>query len=468
MMIATLLEPDLEQLRAAMTELDPIADAYEVRFDAFTKPVDAAAIRGLTTKPLVGTVRRPGDGGTFAGEEHERLEILESCLRHGFEHIDVEGPTTVPGPEEQMIRSRHEFRATPSLGTVVRMADEIGRNGAMFKFAAKTQSFADTLVLLTACRRLQAKGQRFAIMGLGEFPRALTHLFGAHFIYGGGRTNAPGQPRLAEIRHKLEHWGNPAPASTLYAVVGDPIAQSLSPRMHNAALRHDEADAVYGALRVTSGLELQMLLERANDLALRGLSVTTPLKDAAFELVKTRSPQAERAEAVNAIRIVEGETFGHNTDGLGAALVLARLAKKGDHVLVAGTGGAARAVAGALDGFDVTVAGRNGERLRHLETRLGVQTTTLASVDASLDDFDVLVNATRVDEPLAINGFHGALFDLHYRTTATPWQTIAAANNLPFAGGLDLLLEQGCLAYEFWTQRKAPRDVMARALGVAA
>lgn len=466
MMIATLLEPDLEQLQAAIKELEPVADAYEIRFDACTSAVDPAEIRKMTTRTLVGTVRRPGDGGTFTGEEHQRLELLEKCLENGFEHVDVEGPTTVPGPEEQMIRSRHEFRATPSLGSMIRMADEIGRNGAMFKFAAKTQSLADTLVLLSACRRLQQKGQRFAIMGLGEFPRALTHLLGAHFVYGGGRSNAPGQPRLLEIHETLAHWGTPNPASTLYLVTGDPVAQSLSPKMHNAAFRHDEADSAYGALRVTSGLELQMLLGRANDLGLRGLSVTTPLKDAAFELVKSCSPEAERAEAVNAIRINDGQAIGHNTDGLGAKAVVSRLVKPGSRVLVAGTGGAARAVASALDGFDVTVAGRNGERLRHLENRLRVKTTTLASVDASLDDFDALVNATRVDEPLAINGYHGALFDLHYRAAPTPWQLLAEKNGQPFAGGRQLLLEQGLLAYEFWTGRKAPREPMAAALDV--
>ncbi len=468
MMIATLLEPDLEHLKAAITELDAVADAYEIRFDACTGPVSPAALRALTTKPLVGTVRRPGDGGNFTGAEHDRLQILEDCLQNGFEHIDVEGPTTVPGPEERMIRSRHEFRATPSLGTILRMADEITRNGALFKFAAKTQSLADTLILLAACRRLQQQGRRFAIMGLGEFPRALTQLLGAHFVYGGGRTNAPGQPALRDVRQTLAHWGNPAPAGTLYLVAGDPVTHSLSPKMHNAAFQHDQADAVYGSLRITSGLELQMLLERANDLTLGGLSITTPLKDAAFDLVQSKSPEAERAEAVNAIRIDDGQAVGHNTDGLGARAVLSRLAKPGARVLVAGTGGAARAVAGSLAGYEVTVAGRNGEQLRRLATRLALATTTLTGINASVDEFDVLVNATRVDDPVPINGYRGALFDLHYRDGATSWSQAAMKNELPFAGGRELLLEQGCLAYEFWTKRKAPRTVMATALGVAA
>lgn len=468
MMIATLLEPDLEHLKAAITELDPVADAYEVRFDACTQPVLPSALRTLTTKPLVGTVRRPGDGGNFTGAEHDRLQILEDCLQNGFQYIDVEGPTTVPGPEEQMIRSRHELRATPSLGSILRMADEITRNGALFKFAAKTQSLADTIVLLTACRRLQGSHRRFAIMGLGEFPRALTQLLGAHLLYGGGRTNAPGQPALRELRETLERWGNPKPATSLYLVAGDPILHSLSPKMHNAAFQHDQADASYGSLRITSGLELQMLLERSDDLTLRGLSITTPLKDAAFHVVQSKSPEAERAEAVNAIRIDNGQAIGHNTDGLGARAVLSRLAKPGARVLVAGTGGAARAVAGSLAGYDVTVAGRNGEQLRRLATRLDLATTTLAGINASLDEFDVLVNATRVDDPVPINGYHGALFDLLYRDGATSWSQTAMKNDLPFAGGRELLLEQGCLAYEFWTQRRPPRTVMAAALGVPA
>jgi 3-dehydroquinate dehydratase / shikimate dehydrogenase len=467
MMLATLLEPDLEQLKAAIDELSPVADAFEIRFDALAKKVDPKAVRGLTTKTLVGTVRRPADGGTFAGEEHDRLALLEACIAAGFEFVDVEGPTTVPGPEEQMIRSRHEFRATPSLASILRMADEITRNGAMFKFASKTQAFADILVLLTACRRLQKEKKRFAIMGLGEFPRPLTALLGATFVYGGGRTNAPGQPSLREIDGQLKHWGSPKAAPDLYLVVGDPIDHSLSPRMHNAAFRHDGADAAYGALR-TSGVELQMLLEHASDLGVRGLSVTTPLKDPAFDLVKTRTPQAERARAVNSIRIQGDEIVGHNTDGLGARVVLSKLVEPGAHVLIAGTGGAARAIAASLDGFHVTIAGRNDQKLRQLAHELGISTDTFAGASVSLDDYDVLVNATRAADPIPIETYRGALFDLRYGPDKTPWQRQARSARLPFAGGRELLLEQGILAYEFWTGRPAPREAMAKAVEATA
>lgn len=467
MMIATLLEPELERIKDAIDELAPIADAYEIRFDACPRPPDPAAIRSMTDRVLVGTVRRPADGGQFVGPEEERLRILERCLESGFQYVDVEGPTMVPAPDERLIRSRHEFRGTPSLGSILRLADETGRNGAVFKFAAKTQSFGDQLVLLQACRSLRGQSRPFAIMGLGEFPRALSHVLGARFVYGGGRTNAPGQPALAEIRATLEHWGNPGPAEDLFLVVGDPIAQSLSPRMHNAAFREQKADASYGALRVSTSLDLQMLLERAADLGIRGLSVTTPLKDAAFQLVKTRSPEAERARAVNAVRFDGEDEVGHNTDGLGARIVITRMVAPGAHVLVAGTGGAARAIAASLAGFDVTVAGRNDDKLRQVAHELGVATTTLAGAGVSLDEFDVVVNATRVGEPLPINGYGGALFDLHYGTEATPWQLRAKESGSPFAGGRELLLEQGVLAYEFWTGRKAPRETMATSLGVA-
>lgn len=464
MKVATLLEPGLEQIRTVMSSLDNVADAFEVRLDALKAPVQPSRIRALSGKPLIGTVRRAADGGQYAGPEHDRLALLERCLEAGFEFVDVEEGTAVAAPDERVIRSRHDFRRTPPREEILRRAEESTRNGAAFKLAAKTRSFADTLALLAAGHELRRRGIPFAVMGLGGFPRALASLYGPRFLYGGGRTNAPGQPALADIVQELTHWGNPAPADQVYLVVGDPVDHSLSPRIHNAAFRHDGIPAAYAALRVQSAVELKALLAKAPELGVGGLSVTTPLKDAALELSTKRTPEADRARAVNCVRLRGGAVEGHNTDGLGARRIVERLLPGRGAVLVAGTGGAARALLAALDGFRVTVAGRDAQRLREVGRAYGVETLRLRDAEPGRQSFDLVINATRVPEPIPLGGFGGALFDLRYNSLPTAWEQAARSRRLKFAGGRELLLEQGMLAYEFWTGRAAPREAMVHAL----
>ena len=465
MMVCTLLEPRLDELKDAIRELDPLADAFEIRLDALTEDTDPRAIRRLTTKPLIATCRRTTENGAFNGPEHDRLAMLETCIHAGFEYADVEGPTTLPAPEERLIRSRHEKRATPSVATIVRMAQESGRNGALFKFAAPTHSFADVLTMLSAARQLSSEHRRFALMGLGDFPRALLHLWGSAFTYGGGRTTAPGQPPLEEIRRTLTHWGAPSAARNPYLVVGDPVHHSLSPRIHNAGFRLLGLDAAYGALRVPTGLELQMLLEAAPRIGLAGLSVTTPLKDAAFENCERRTPEEEAAHAVNCIRLEPEGPIGHNTDGLGARRVVEELLPNTHgRILLAGTGGAARAIASQLKGQDLTIAGRRDEHLAPLAERFGARAVPLLVAAANLRDYDLIINATRSLEPFPVHGYQGALFDLHYEAARTPWERYATESHLPAAGGRELLLEQGVAAFEFWTGKTAPADEMRKAL----
>lgn len=102
MMVATLLEPRLADLRAAIQSLDDPADAFEVRFDALQEPVPPADIAKLTRKPLIATARRPADGGNYRGSETQRLQLLESCLNAGFRYVDVEAGTSLPVDEERL------------------------------------------------------------------------------------------------------------------------------------------------------------------------------------------------------------------------------------------------------------------------------------------------------------------------------------------------------------------------------
>jgi len=470
MMVGTVLDASLAQVGRTLREHAADADAFEIRLDALDADVDLAHLRALTEKPLVATFRRKADGGQTKVDEAVRLARVAQAHEAGFDLVDLEEDAAADVPPAHVVRSHHDFSGTPSTDDLVRRGRALGAQGAHAKIACKCAGLDDAIKILSAQRHLVHAGITSSLMGMGPaFPRPLAHLVGAAFVYGGARSNAPGQPSLRESVATLRHWGMPRPGADLYLVLGHPIHHSLSPRLHNAAFAAAGVDAAYGALDMAKGDGLRVLLQAAPALALRGLSVTAPLKGAAYDAATQHTPEARRARAANCLRVRDGLVEAHNTDGIGATKVLARLVpNRRARVLLLGTGGAARGLLAGVDGADLVVAGRTPADLRAIENEFSVGAVALDQAAQYLDRYDVLVNATTVHEPLPINGFRGALFDLQYGAEPTAWERHAQDARLPFAGGRELLLEQAVPAFEYWTGRPGPRDAMARALEVAA
>lgn len=465
-MVATVLDASLAQVGRTLREHAADADVFEIRLDALDGDVELAAVRALTEKPLLATFRRKADGGQAKVEEAVRLARLAKAHEAGFDLVDLEEDAAADVPPAHLVRSHHDFSGTPSAEELVRRGRALGTQGAHAKIACKCAGLSDALTILSAQRQLVNAGRTSSLMGMGPaFPRPMAHLVGAAFVYGGARSNAPGQPSLRDTIATLRHWGMPRPGADLYLVVGHPIHHSLSPRLQNAGLAAAGVDAAYGALDVAEADDLRLLLKAAPGLALRGLSVTAPLKGAAYDAATASTPEARRAKAANCLRIRDGVVEAHNTDGIGATKVLARLVpNRRPRVLLVGTGGAARGLLAGVETADLVVAGRTPADLRAIENEFNVGAVSLEQAAQYLDRYDVLVNATTAQDPLPINGFRGALFDLQYGAEPTTWERKAQDARLAFAGGRELLLEQAVPAFEYWTGRPAPRDAMARAL----
>lgn len=472
MIVVTLLESGLAGLRTAISEYDDVADAFEVRLDAMSEPVAPDAVRALTDKPLLAACRRPDDGGTWRGDEAERRQRLAACLAAGFDYVDVEPDAQMDAAEDRLIRSHHDFDATPPSDELVHRMRSLATGGAVAKSASRVRDFGDTLQILCACRQLQRDGVAYAAMGLGDFPRPLLPLFGARFVYGGGRRNAPGQPNARAIAARLRHWGDPGPAGDLYLVVGSPIAHSLSPRIHNAAFRAHEVDASYAAIEIDGARDLGRLLRSAGRLGLRGLSVTAPLKPAAYRLADATTPEADAAGTANTLRIEDGDKVtAHNTDGLGARDVLeSRFDPLGrdTRIMILGAGGAASGLLASLRDRNVSVAARREAARGEIEQAFGVQTLTMDEAAKRLSAFDLVVNATSVQDPVPLGAYRGGLFDLHYGAEPTVWHRHAETHNAPFAGGFDLLVAQGRRAFAFWTGMEPDEATMRQGVEVSA
>lgn len=272
----------------------------------------------------------------------------------------------------------------------------------------------------------------------------------------------------------------PAAGSRRLGVIGDPVAHSLSPAIHGAALAALGVDASYARWQTPApGLPARVAGLRAADVL--GANVTVPHKLAVMAHLDAVSPLARRAGAVNTVVHRDGRLTGDNTDvaGFVASLGEACPDAGGRAALVLGAGGAARAVVLALEQLGVgriAVANRDPERARRLADDLAPTPVRPVAADAAtlgreLPPATLVVNATSAgwrpgEAPLPLDLLDrlapGAfVVDLTYRDTAL----LAAARDRGLAAldGLGMLVHQGARSLELWLGRPAPVAVMRAA-----
>lgn len=278
----------------------------------------------------------------------------------------------------------------------------------------------------------------------------------------------------------------PIDANTrLCAVIGRPVAHSLSPAMHNAAFDAAGLNYVYLAFEVA---DVAACLTGMRALpGFRGLSVTIPHKLAVMEHLDEIDALARRVGSVNTIINDNGRLIGTTTDGLGTlrAFEDAGVPLKGQRVLFLGSGGAVRSVAFAFAEqaapAEIRLLGRSREKVDalaaavHEASGVPVAAGTLeTSLEAALAECDIVVQGTSV-------GMHGhdegtslvpaawlrpgqAVFDMVYRPLKTRLIADAEGKGCRVILGLEMLVNQAVLQFEAWTGTPAPQDVMRDAL----
>jgi shikimate dehydrogenase len=263
----------------------------------------------------------------------------------------------------------------------------------------------------------------------------------------------------------------------LLTVIGDPVAHSLSPVMHNAAFRALGLDAVYVALHVppaslTTVLEMQRATGGAGN-------VTVPHKEAVEGYVTRKTDICARVGACNTFWTEDGVLVGDNTDvfGVSAALDGLGVNRKGGRWLVIGTGGSARAVAITAGERDATLWVRSRDARRAADfavwaTSRGVHT----EVASGPVEIDVAINATPLGlaghDPLPIDVNHipgvRTALDLVYTSVETRWVHALRERGIEAADGREMLVQQGAAAFaRFFADVAAPVEVMRAAVGRA-
>jgi shikimate dehydrogenase len=275
-------------------------------------------------------------------------------------------------------------------------------------------------------------------------------------------------------------------SAALYAVLGDPVAHSLSPTMQEAGFQAAGLNARYIRLHVTLE-ELPAAIIRLKALNFRGWNCTIPHKESMFQLVDQVSPSARQAGAVNTVINDQGVLTGHSTDAEGFLNAIQEefsTPLRDLRVMILGTGGAGRSLAqlcASAPCRHLTLVNRTPARAQELAEHLGLSADHLTilpwdenHIAEKLVQTDLLINATSVglqpDQAPVLSpqllSSHLLVYDTIYRPT--PLLEAARAAGARGAGGLSMLLYQGAASFSIWTGRPAPVAAMRQALGQAA
>jgi len=447
------------------------ADLVEVRLDGVADPDAAGAIRG-SHLPVLVTCRPVWEGGLWDGGEEARARLLLDALAHGAALVDIEwrAPSRdrlLAAAASRTVLSLHDFAAVPAdlPATARAMA---AHTPGLVKLAVRARRLGDVVPLLGIAASLGGDN-RLVLVAMGT-PGVVTRVAAARF--GSAMTYAGSGVELGQVpASRLVHeYGirRITPATAVLGVVGRPIAHSVSPAMHNAALQAAGLDAVYVPLEAESWTDFEAL---AGSLDIRAASVTAPFKREAWQACRVTDDAASRAGAVNTLRRAgDGGWIGCNTDVEGFLDPLRAELRPGRRVTVIGAGGAARSVAMALSAEPVvlTVRARRLGAAREIAALAGGQAGRLPVPPGS---WDVLVNATPVGtwpevtaspvDPPVLTG--GLVYDLVYNPAETSLLRAARAAGCETIGGLEMLVAQGARQFTWWTGRPAPVGVMRAA-----
>ena len=472
----------------------------ELRLDFLAKAPDFKRLLDNKPCPMVATVRRPQEGGRWSGTEEARLTLIRQAIVAGFDWVDLEtdiADNVRRFKDVQRIVSYHNMREVPAdLEKIYQRM--CGQDADVIKLAVRAQHPKDNVRVLNLLRRSPKPTLAFCMGDLGTPSRILGARFGAPFTYAAfnkERGIAPGLLSFAEMR-RMYHYDQINANTKVFAVIGDPVAHSLSPLVHNLAFRQLGINAVYVPFRVPRP-DLADTLKAFMDVPVQGYSVTIPHKEEAAELAKHKDESVVRAKAANTL-IRSGDDFsGYNTDYQAvidtlrtylptsvsnpdaepSKAVVATLPEpatlQSKVVLVLGAGGIARAVAHALraEGCLVSVANRTSERGTALAEEVGGRHVEWQGRHSVL--CDVVINCTsvgmhpHVDEtPLHPSFLKPGLvvFDTVYTPETTLLVKEARARGCHVITGVELFVRQAAQQFKLFTQRDAPVEVMRKAV----
>jgi shikimate dehydrogenase len=263
-------------------------------------------------------------------------------------------------------------------------------------------------------------------------------------------------------------------------LIGHPIEHSMSPIMWNPALQELELDYVYVAFDVLPG-NLKRAINSMRALGIIGMNVTLPHKEAVIQYLDEIDPIAEKMGAINTIKNEDGILKAKNTDAEGARRSLIEIGCEisGKNIIILGSGGVSRSIAYTLAEEANKIVLTDSIEDRAIAVAKDIKNNMKVDIEGKLnipnlikDDItnaDILINTTPIgmhpkvlESPVSKDLLHSDLFvfDVVYNPLETRLMREASELGCSALGGLDMLVNQGVLAFEWWINKKPNKGLM--------
>jgi shikimate 5-dehydrogenase/3-dehydroquinate dehydratase len=483
--IASLPSTNLEEARRdASRAADAGADVAEIRFDRWS-PSERRRARELVPSPLplLATLRSSAEGGGGPDDAAARQAWREEILALPFAWVDLEFErdlaSTLPHDATRTWVVSSHFPAGTAMRAVHLRLAATAPVPSISKVVVPA-SVGETLRGLLPELPPLGEGRRIVHTTgpSGPLLRAWARRLGFAAVYGS-------LPRSATAVAPVEASQIPVdrlrrvlpkdPSPPWFAVVGRPIAHSRSPDLHHFWMDAEGRSGLYVALEFESDQELAESLPVLADGGLRGLNVTHPFKDAALRLATRAGPGPEVCGCANTLTFDGGEIAAENTDLIAVLRRLDELREdgrwNGHDLVVAGTGGAARAALAAAQhlGIRPVVVGRNPDHVQYLVQRFGGSAGTASSSAPT----SVLIHATPVGRkgsgPLHVPlgpwlGERTHLVDFVYRAEESHLPDLAHRHGATYEDGSRLLAYAAAASYEIWWGHRPSSELIEAAL----
>ncbi len=431
----------------------------------------------------------------------EKVALLKEAIDLGADFVDIElakGRAIINeiqsfsvkhGGKTKIIVSYHNLKNTPALAELKKIFHQCAKfKPAIVKIVTTAKTIEDNLVMLNLIPYAKERSQKIISLCMGDkggISRAIAPFLGNYLSFAALKQegqSAPGQftvggmkqinelfkdketlPPMAVLSARKSQLGN-------YILLGNPVGKSLSPLMHNAALKKMGIEETYIAFCVN---DLRGAIQGMRAMDIRGASVTIPFKVAVMEYLDDVDDDALKIGAVNTIINNNGRFTGYNTDCSGLILTLQEaMPIKNNTFVIIGAGGTARAAAYGIikeGGFPIIVNRtlKNGEILSR---KLNCPFYSLAEIGKV--NADCLINTTPVGmypkdkSPVksAVLNNYKCVMDVIYNPLKTRLLKDAEEHGCRIISGLDMFVNQGALQLQLWTGKEPPRALMKKIL----
>jgi 3-dehydroquinate dehydratase / shikimate dehydrogenase len=468
--------PDLKAASEQLKDSKSYLDGIELRLDRF-QATDLPELKAFLLScglPVIFTVRRKDQGGSFNGSEQQRLSLIESLCALQPAYVDLEWDVDnafrkklfESHPQIKFISSYHDLQGTPE--DLAALYAKIKTPFAhLYKMALTAKSPNDALKLLTFASTHPDQGQLIATcMGKeGSLTRILAPIVGCALTYASTGREDSSQLGLFTAQEMQEryHFRKLNKETSIYCLIGNPVDKSLGPIVHNAVFEQLQLNAVYVKAALKSE-ELELFFQLTKHLPFKGFSITMPHKEAVIAFLDQISIQTRVIGACNTIHHTGNLRIGYNTDGIGALNALEKKAiVYGKHLVFVGAGGAAKGlVFEAVErGAYVTIINRTPEKAIEIAKNIGGEGGGWELFPKVCKaGYDALINCTPDSDLIEEEWIlpEKIVMDLVYIPKKTPFLVKAERKKCQIVFGYEMFIGQALEQLRIWFPEGTPFD----------